>query len=102
MNPEPMIAVAGFSESFDIAIYPKRLSGNVAAGVGQKKRHHAGHVVRTYHAPQRHALEIALGHRLRADADLPGAIGDHPFDARPLDDPGKYGIDADARRTELL
>src|SRR5688572_8540197 len=96
MKPEPMIAVEGLSEGFDIAIDSERLAGNIDAGIGQKKRHHAGNVIRAHHASERHALEVSLLHLLGADADLPGAVGDHPVDAGSLDDAGKNGIDADA------
>src|SRR4029079_8131242 len=81
INPAPMIAVLVCSEGFDIAIDSKGLSGNIDAGIGKQERHHAGNVVRAYHAPQRHALEIAFLHLLDADADLLGPGGNDVVDA---------------------
>src|SRR5262245_17744706 len=92
MKPEPMMAVAGLSESFDIAVYPKRLSRNIDARIRQEERHHAGDVIGADHAPHRHTLEIAIFHLIKSDADLPGAIGDHFLHARPLYHTGKDGI----------
>ena len=46
--------------------------------------------------------EVARLHLLVADADLLRAVGDDALHARPLDDAGQDGVDADAGRAELL
>src|SRR5690242_19262666 len=102
MKPEPMIAVRGLSEGFDITIDSKGLSGNVDAGIGHEECHHAGNVIGTDHAPERYALEIAHFHRLMADTDLSGPVGDDLVHARSFDNARQNGIDSYARGSELL